>query len=268
MALENLKKTLWEEAIMENFYDASCVEEFTTAPTEVKGKKIIFNRINKGTWDNYVTGQEIVWKDVATSKVELDMDKAKSFAYVLEDIDKTQADKDVLKVVTKEQAGLLGEIIQKELITIANTGVKSENIIANTDSKIKITNANVYDTIVDLSVCLSQNKVPMNNRFAFISHKVLGMLEKDERFTRQYSILENGIVEGATVNGVTLVVGAENPQDKITLLHKSALGYGMQIDEVEGMRLQNVFGDGVRGLVSYGYTVLRSECITLANITV
>ncbi|WP_322390534.1 hypothetical protein [Clostridium perfringens] len=35
MALENLKKTLWEEAIMENFYDASCVEEFTTAPTEV-----------------------------------------------------------------------------------------------------------------------------------------------------------------------------------------------------------------------------------------
>ena len=45
MALENFKKTLWEQKVLENFNEVGFIGEITTPPTEVRGEKVIFNRI-------------------------------------------------------------------------------------------------------------------------------------------------------------------------------------------------------------------------------
>ncbi|WP_415295596.1 hypothetical protein [Clostridium perfringens] len=268
MSVATFKETIWEKNILENFAESSFVGLITTPPTEVKGEKVVFNRITSSAWKDYVSGSKITWEQVATSMVEMSFNKSKYWSFMIDDIDKCQTAGDVMKAVTKEQSNLLGELVSQEVVKYIINNTKEENVIHKVGSPLKVTNANTYDTLVDMNVHMSDQKVPMADRFFIISNKILGMLEKDERFTKNYTILENGLVDGANINGTKLIVRADNPQDKILLTQKSGTGYAMQIDETEAMRLQDYICDGCRGLVNYGYVQLRDNCSVVANITV
>ena len=87
----------------------------------------------------------------------------------------------------------------------------------------------------------------------------LGLLSKDKRFTANPKVLENGVVEGQTINGMQVMCSEELPANVIIANHKSAIGAAKQINEVEAMRLQNKFADGIRGLCVYGDKVLRDD---------
>ncbi|PEY47571.1 hypothetical protein CN356_31355, partial [Bacillus cereus] len=95
---------------------------------------------------------------------------------------------------------------------------------------------------------------------------------KDDRFTKQPVILENGIVEGQIINGSQIVVSEEihntSGKYKILALHKSGIGHGKQLNETEAQRLQNSFADGVRGLMVYGAGVLRPEALAVLTATI
>ena len=57
----------------------------------------------------------------------------------------------------------------------------------------------------------------------------------------------------------TVDVLEELPANVIIANHKSAIGAAKQINEMEAMRLQNAFADGIRGLCVYGDKVLRDD---------
>lgn len=67
------------------------------------------------------------------------------------------------------------------------------------------------------------------------------------------------MVEGQTINGMQVMCSEELPANVIIANHKSAIGAAKQINEVEAMRLQNKFADGIRGLCVYGDKVLRDD---------
>ncbi|MCW6111619.1 hypothetical protein [Clostridium sporogenes] len=267
MAIENFKPTLWEGSIMENFHDSSFVGLITTPPVDKRGEKVIFNRIQKGVWKEYTSGKPITWDQVATTKVELDFPKQKYFAFMVDDCDAVQTKGDVLKSVTKEQSGVLGEEVDQEVINFISVNVAKKNTIGTIEAPqlVKVTNA--YDTLVDLNTMANKKKIPVTERYFIISPDYLALLEKDDRFTKEYKILQNGLLDGVTVNGNRIICKADNPADKVLLTHKSGTGYGMQLDgSAEAVRLQDYFADGVKGLVKYGYTELREESSFLAHI--
>ncbi|WP_461207828.1 hypothetical protein [Clostridium sp. DL1XJH146] len=267
MAIDNYKPTLWEDSIMENFHDSSFVGVITTPPVEKKGEKVIFNRIQPGAWKDYTKGQKIEWSDVATTKVEMTFPEEKYYAFMVDDCDSIQLKDDVLKSVTKEQSGVLGEEINQEVVTYITENIAAENIIGTDLEKELVTKSNAYDLLVDLNTKANKLKVPVGGRYFIISPDFLALIAKDDRFTTQYSILKNGVVEGATVNGTTLICKADNPVDKVVLTHPSGTGYAMQLDGApEAVRLVDYIGDGVRGLVKYGYTKLRNESSCMAFI--
>ena len=120
-----------------------------------------------------------------------------------------------------------------------------------------------YDLIVKANTTLNKNKVPKAERFAVINSEVLEDLQLDARFTKEYRIMENGVIEGASINGTQLVFSEElnGGEFAIVVLHKSAIGFGKQLQETEAMRLQNAFADGVRGLQVCGTKILREEAV-------
>ena len=89
------------------------------------------------------------------------------------------------------------------------------------------------------------------------------MLSKDPRFTSNPSVLANGIVDGATVGGMQIICTECKPGNQIIAHHKSAIGAAKQLDEMEAMRLQGSFADGIRGLCMYGSKELRTEAIAV-----
>lgn len=258
MAIENFKKTLWEAGLITEFRKSSVARSISTKPSDKNGNKIIFNRLKSGTVKDY-TGT-IDWEDVNTEPIEMTFDKKKCWAIKVADVDKVQLVKDVMKDTIADQAAMVRE---QEDIDYFNTLVGAKGVTSLNAGKtpIVLTPKNTYDKIVDMGTKLSKKKVPRTNRYVIVDAEILGLLSKDDRFTKNPSVLENGFVEGQKINGLQVICSEELPANTIIALHKSASGFDSQLEETEALRLQNSFGDGVRGLNVYGTVVLREEAI-------
>lgn len=255
MSVENFKPTLWEGALLSNFHSLSIADVLATPPAEIKGNKVRFNRIAAGTLKDYIGTVE--WEDIDTTPTDMVFDKKKYFAFALDDVDKVQIKGDVMTATTKEHSAVLAETYDKDFFAALLAGTTMK--IGTSSAKKKVTTANAYDFIVDLGTMLSKKKVPKVNRFVTVNADYLGLLSKDKRFTDNPKVLENGIVEGQVINGMQVMCSEELPANVILASHKSAIGAAKQIEEMEAMRLQNKFADGIRGLCVYGHKVLRDD---------
>lgn len=261
MSVQNFKATLWEGALLANFHSISIAEALSTKPSEIQGAKVVFNRVGSGTIKDY--SGTISWDEISTTPVEMIFDKKKYFAFSLDDCDKVQLKGDVMTATTQEHSAVMSETCDKDFFTELAGGVKAANKIGSSTSKKDVSSANVYDYIVDLGTILSKNKVPKTDRYVTVSSDILGLLSKDRRFTPNPVVLENGVVEGQKINGLQVVQSEELPANQIIAHYKGAIGHAKQISEVEAMRLQTSFADGIRGLCMYGSKVLREEAIAV-----
>lgn len=255
MSVESFKPTLWEGALIANFHSLSIADVLATPPSDIKGNKVTFNRVAAGTLKDY-TGT-VEWADINTTPVDMVFDKKKYFAFALDDVDKVQTKGDVMAATTKEHSAVLSEVYDKDFFAALLAGTTMK--IGTSSAKKKVTPVNAYDFIVDLGTMLSKKKVPKVNRFVTVNADYLGLLSKDKRFTDNPKVLENGIVEGQVINGMQVMCSEELPANVILASHKSAIGAAKQIEEMEAMRLQNKFADGIRGLCVYGHKVLRDD---------
>ena len=249
MAITNFIPTIWEARLLAKFHERSVAEVITTAPTKIEGNKIIFNKVSDVAIKDYEGS--VSFDDLTTSKVELPLDIKKYWAFKVDDVDAVQAAGALIDPHVTEAAAGLQEATDLAVFTEA---LKTSN---------EVTGEKAYDIIVKANTQLNKNKVPKSDRFIVINAEVLEDLQLDNRFTENYTILENGIMEGAKINGVQLVFSEELNAGSyaILALHKSALGFGKQLQETEAMRLQNAFADGVRGLQVCGTKILREEAI-------
>ncbi|MDA2474612.1 hypothetical protein PDN47_26595 [Bacillus cereus] len=269
MSVATFIPTIWEARLMANFHKRSIADLITTKPAKIEGNKIIFNRVGAVNVKDYSGSVE--WDDTNPSKVEINMDQKKYFAFKVDDVDAVQAAGDLIDPHTQEAGSVLQETVDTFVLGLY-TGAHKDNVIGTDSAAIELSPKNAYDYIVDLNTTLNMKKVPKTDRFTIINSQVLGLLSKDDRFTKQPVILENGVVEGQVINGSQIVVSEEihntSGKYKILALHKSGIGHGKQLNETEAQRLQNSFADGVRGLMVYGAGVLRSESLAVLTATI
>ena len=249
MAVTNFIPTIWEARLMAKFHERSVAELITTAPTKIEGNKIVFNKVSDVALKDYEG--TVNFDDLTTSKVELPMDVKKYWAFKVDDVDAVQAAGNLIDPHVAEAGYGLQEATDK---LILDEALKTSNTV---------TGEKAYDIIVKANTQLNKNKVPKADRYVVVNAEALEELHLDARFTANYTILENGVIEGAKINGVQLVFSEElnGGEFAIVALHKSAIGFGKQLQETEAMRLQNAFADGVRGLQVCGVKTLREEAV-------
>ena len=251
MAVTTFIPQIWEARLLAKFHERSIADVITTAPTKVEGNKVIFNKVSDVTINAY-TGT-VNFEELTTSKVELDLNHKNYWAFKVDDVDAVQAAGDLIDPHVSEAGYGLQEATDKFVLDEA---LKTSNEVTKGSDK-------AYDLIVKCNTALNKNKVPKAERFAVINSEVLEELQLDARFTKEYKILENGIIEGANINGTQLVFSEELNAGTCAMvaLHKSAIGFGKQLQETEAMRLQNAFADGGRGLQVCGVKTLREEAV-------
>ena len=249
MAVTNFIPTIWEARLMAKFHERSVAELITTAPTKIEGNKIVFNKVSDVALKDYEG--TVSFDDLQTSKVELNMDIEKYWAFKVDDVDAVQAAGNLIDPHVQEAGYGLQEATDK---LVLDEALKTANTV---------TAERIYDVIVKANTQLNKNKVPKSERFAVINSEALEDLNLDARFTSNYTILENGIIEGADINGTKLVFSEElnNGACAVVVLHKSAIGFGKQLEKTEAMRLESSFADGVRGLQVCGKQTLRGEAV-------
>ena len=252
MAVTNFIPQIWEARLLAKFHERSIADIITTSPTKVEGNKVIFNKVSDVAINPY--SGTVNFEDLTTSKVELTLDNKNYWAFKVDDVDAVQSAGDLIDPHVEEAGYGLQEATDKFVLTEA---LKTSNTVS------KAGDEKAYDLIVKANTALNKKKVPKAQRYAVINAEVLEELQLDARFTLQYTILENGIIEGANINGTQLVFSEELNEGTfaIVVLHKSAIGYAKQLEETEAMRLQNSFADGIRGLQVDGVKTLREEAI-------
>lgn len=270
MSVTNFIPTIWSarlnEGFKKNLVYGNCVNTDYEGEIAGQGSTVKINSVGAvtiGTYDK-TTGIGNPQELDSTQKT-LTIDQAKYFNFQVDDVDKAQANVDLLEAgITEASYGLAN--VADQYIAGFYTEVKATNIIGDDTTPIVPTKDNAYDYLVDLGVILDENDVPETERFVVVPAWFYGLLVKDPRFTKDSNVMRTGYVgdiDGMAVYKSNNVPNVSGTKYKIIAGHKSAIAFAGQIESVEAYRPEKQFSDAVKGLQVYGAKCIKPEGIAV-----
>ena len=263
--LESLKKALvyGQDQVVNRDYEGEIANQ---------GDTVRIRSVSRPTISSYTKNATLTYETLTDAQRSLLIDQAKSFSFVVDDIDEAQASGALDEATTEAAYGLRDTADQ--YVASLYTGAASANQVGT----VSVTTAALaYTQLRKLSVKLDEANVPQEGRWCIVPPWYYGLLLEDDKFVRYDASgttagLRNGIVGQALgfdvmkSNNAVLVTGDDYA---VMAGHKSAITYAEQIVETEALRLQTTFGTGVRGLHVYGAKLVRPDAIAtvVASIT-
>jgi N4-gp56 family major capsid protein len=208
----------------------------------------------------------LTYENLTDSRVTLLIDQSKYFAFRIDDINAAQMRPKIIDAAADRASYQLAQVADAYVAGLY-TGASS----SNPDNVIEVTQAtaaNVYSKFVGLAQRMDENNLPAEGRYAVIPPWILALLRQDNTFVTQAKpdVVLNGQV--GQIAGITLLVSNNvpvtgTPTDDYHIMAgvENAIGYAEQIVNLEGLRLEGSFADGVRGLHLYGSKVLQPEML-------
>lgn len=271
MSVKNFIPQIWSARLLANLDKklvyANAVNRDYEGEIKKYGDTVKINQMGDVTVKDYKDGKIDDPEELKSSQTILTIDQAKYFNFKVDDVDKAQAN---ITLVDKGM-GRASYAVQDVIDQFIATFVKDAKIKMGSSSKpIELTPTNAYDTLVDLGVELDNKNVPRVGRFAILPPFYLGLLSKDARFTKEYKILENGVVEGATVAGFSLRMSNNVPVSSgnysIMAGTDMAISFAGQVTEIEAYRPEKSFADAMKGLYVFGAKVVQSNCLACLTV--
>lgn len=270
MSVTNFIPTIWSARLNEKFKKnlvyGNCVNTDYEGEIQGQGSTVKINSIGAVTIGDYDKATGIgTPEELSSEQTSLVIDQAKYFNFQVDDIDKAQANVDLLEGGIKEAAFGLANTADKYIAGFY-TAVKAGNVIGDDTTPIVPTKDNAYDHLVDLGVILDENDVPEDNRFVVVPAWFYGLLVKDPRFTKEMDVMRTGFVgniDNMAVYKSNNVPSTTGTKYKIIAGHKSAISFAGQVDSVEGYRPESQFSDAIKGLQVYGAKCIKPEGIAV-----
>jgi len=258
---------VFSKKLQAKFYAQTVLSEVTTNEYEGEisglGNKVNIRAVPAVSVADY-TGS-LSYADVTSSTIELNIDKAKSYAFKVDDILREQADIDFMNEASKDAAQNMKIAIEQDVF--ANVAAGSSLTDVNSTPS-NITTSNVLGFILEAGENLDVNNIPEEDRFMIINPAVASVLKQSE-LRQAYltgdsvSPLRNGFIGMVdrfrmyVSNNLSTTAGVSSG----LYGHPKAIAYASQFTNTESVRLESSFGDGVRGLAVYGYKVVLPTAI-------
>lgn len=254
MSVTNFIPTMWQAELLESFKGQSIINQITY-PVPTEGGKLIINKMGAVAVKEY--GGTITYDDLTTDKVEIPFDQKRYFAVKISDVDAVQVAGDLRQPAVREGAYNLAKAVDEHAV---------KKILASGANKttVALDKTNVYDAIVDANRLLDKKDIPQADRIIVCGWDVVSMLEKSslkDSFHQDTAV--NGIVY--RLNGVTVLPTNRVADGTIIVLHKSAVAYGMQLEQMEALRLEGSFSDAIRALEVFAVEIVREEAIEIVK---
>ena len=258
---------VFSKKLQAKFYAQTILSEVTTNEYEGEisglGNKVNIRTVPAVTVADY--SGSLSYADVTSGTVELDINKAKSYAFKVDDILRTQADIDFMNAAAEDAAQNMKIAIETDVF--ANVGAGSS--LTDVNSSEAGTNAgNILGHILTAGKTLDQNNIPETERFMIIDPATAAII-KNSDLKQAYltgdaeSPLRNGNI--GMIDRFTVYVSNNLPTSGSVTTglfgHPKAVAYASQMTNTETVRLESSFGDGVRGLSVYGYKVVVPTAI-------
>jgi len=281
---------VWSGKLAVKFYASTCMSEITNNDWEGEikdqGDKVFIRSTPSITISDYQKGMTLSSQVPTSTPIELNIDKGKYFQVVIDDVDAVQTDIRLMNAFTDDASEQMKLSIERQMFAAvfssaaaANKGATAGAISGNinlgiTATPVSITKTNVVDHIVDMGLCLDENDVPETGRWIILPASMIARLKKSDLKDASAmgdgtSVLRNGrvgMIDRFTVyssNNLSVASGKYN----IMAGTRDAISWAAQITKMETLRAQTTFGDIVRGLNVYGYSVTKPEALVHSVVT-
>ena len=284
----NFIPEIWSSKLIANFYDATVCAAI--ANTDYSGEitgfgdKVNIRTTPELTIRDYQKGMQLQVERPDKPKLTLNIDQGDYFAAVEDDVDRIQADVNLMDAWTRDASEKMKIKIDAKVLTgilpnisAMNSGAAAGRISGNinlgaTGSPVQLTKTNVIDYIVDSGAVLDEANAPESDRFIVIPAWVAAMIKKsdvkDASLTGDSTTpLRNGrlgTIDRYTVyvsHNLNRVIDSGNQCFSIIAGHKMGLTFATQMTNMESIRAESTFGSIVRGLQVYGYAVVKPEAL-------
>jgi hypothetical protein len=279
VAITNFIPEIWSAQILVNLRDqlrygqAGVVNRNYEGAIAVAGDTVHITNFTDPSVRDYARNSTTVTYDGLTDDdTTLVVNQAQYFGFKVDDLDRRQALPGFVEEVTIGATYNLVAAADAYLAGQMVGGVDADNVL---DAASITDPADAYELLVDFRTVLAKTNTPGDGRFVIVPPEFYALLLKDDRFIRADAAgttagLRNGQVGAAA--GFTVIESNTVPEDdgefSIVAGHSIATTYAQQIVNVEALRLETAFADGVRGLHLYGTKVVRPKNLALCGVTV
>lgn len=282
MSVANFIPTIWSARILNALQNSLVYAQNGVVNTDYEGEitdqgdKVKIGSIGTITIKDYTKNTDMdAPEQLNGTGLELVIDQSKYFNFGVDDVDKAQVNINLLDSGLNLAGTGLKAKVDTFIANLMKTSVNPANVIGtNVAPKTIATASDAYDYLVDLSVILSENNVPEDNRWCAIPAWYHGLLQKDNRFVASGSanaddVLRNGKV--GRVSGLTVLTSNNTPKTGFTFEiiagHAIATTFADQILKLEAYRPEKRFGDAVKGLHVYGAKVIIDTALSKLYVT-
>lgn len=262
----NFLPEVWSKKLQAKFYPQSVLDQIVNRDWEgeIKGQgsKVMIRVRPTVTVSDYTVNSTLSYQNLSDDKIELAIDKAKSFAFKVDDIDTAQADIGIINETTSDASEQMATAIDTDVL--ANVYASATSALTSTAA----TAANVLGWLVDAGVKLDELNAPQEGRYVVLPPWVCGNIKKSDLKDASIagdgtSILRNGRV--GMIDRFTIYM-SNNLADNGTTWNciagtKHAISFASQFVKTETVRLQDTFGNAIRGLNVYGYKVTTPNAL-------
>lgn len=291
---------IWSGKLQVKFYKSTVLSAITNNDWEGEikgaGDKVKIRTTPTVTIRDYKRGLTLTTEVPESANIELQIDKGKYFAVVVDDVNQTQADVKLMDMFTSDAAEQMKIAIDTDVLANVGASVSADNkgdtagVLSNdidlgkTGEAIKLlpgststaNECNVLDFILKMGLVLDEQNVPESGRFLVVPPWMAMMLKQSDLKAAYLtgdptSPLRNGKVgqvDRFTLYTSQLLPTAADTGTKYYVLGGTTHGitFASQIAKVETLRSTSTFGHIVRGLNVYGYDVVKPEALVLGYV--
>jgi hypothetical protein len=272
VAITNMISNVWSSRLLLGLEKSLIFGQPSVMTTEYEGEirnqgdRVHLHSLQDLTIGTYVKNSTTIsYEQLTDARVSLVIDTARYFAFRVDDVDAVQMVPKALDAATSRASYQLAETADRAIAAQYTN-------ITNFTATSQATSTNIYQKLVETKVELDELNVPQENRFIIVPPWVAGLALQNATFlaastpsTLNGSI---GMVAGfnVLVSNNTPTSGSAPVVSHLVAGHASGWAFAQQITNVEGLRLEGSFADGVRGLHLYGSKVIQPERLHVLRV--
>lgn len=269
----NFIPEVFSKLLQAKFYKQSVLPAISNTDYEGEisgqGDKVVIRTVPAVTINDY--SGSISTQELATSKVELNIDKAKYFSFKVDDVLKAQADIDLIEKASSDASEGMRIAVETDVLSGVVTGATTIG------SQTTVSASNILTNILSMSTALDNLNIPEEGRFIVLNPGQCSLLKQSE-LRQAYltgdgtSPLRNGavgMVDRFTVYMSNMLYtpasGTDAGYSHVLAGHPKAISFASQFSNTETVRLEGSFGDAVRGLKVFGSKVVTPDALVVGK---
>lgn len=275
MGLENFTPRIWAASMLvrlrKTLVHAMTVNRDYEGEIRAYGDTVYINEISDVSVSNYTKNGTITWGTLDSAQKALLIDQAKSFNFVVDDIDRAQNRPAVMASAMDNAAYQIAKTVDDHL---ADLYVQAGNSV----TALTVSVGAVLQNLSNMQLALDDADVPPEGRFLPIppwynQHLVMAATGAVSA-TGVPKVFDDGIIRNGYVGtlfgfDLLLTTNVDNNGTVWNLMgyHRMAITHAAQIASVEAVRPDDRFADGVKGLYLYGSKVVKPSAMVKCAAT-